>query len=75
MVIHVSPIRLIIKFRIVIIFQTQNPTSFEHMFFGYPFLESQHTTYYPNIGVQLREVIDLGMSTLILVTNSFFVSY
>lgn len=63
-IIYVPPIKLTIELRIIVIFWTHGPISFEHMFICYMFLKPHQLTYNSNIGVRLRVVTTLGMSTL-----------
>ena len=46
-----SPIMLIIELGMVTILWAYYPISFEHMVFGYPFLEPHITTYHSNIAI------------------------
>ena len=63
-VIQVPPIMLkSIEPRMVIITWACGPISIKHRCFRDPFLEPDITTRHSNIGVQLRQVTELGTST------------
>ena len=58
------PTMLTIEPRMVVIFQACSPISFKRMSLWYPFLEAHLTTYHSTIGVLIRNVFELGLSSL-----------
>ena len=66
-----------IECKMVISVWACGPIFSNHMSFWYLFLEPHLTTYHSNIGVRLRQVTELGICTLHLMstlTNSDFIS-
>ena len=58
-------IMLIIEPKMVIIFLRHGPTFLIWKASWYPFLKPYQTTYHSNIDVQIRQITELGTSTLV----------
>ena len=67
MVIHVLLNMLTIELRMVDILRARKLISSKHVSFWCPFLDSHLTTLHSNIGVKLRQVTELGLSTLVAI--------